>query len=150
MAKQLYLIDTCSFVQQHHHVECAKLMDELILRGQFVLSSVVAMELYAGTKNKQAKNALDLLGLKLDEVGLLATPTYHDYQRAGIILRNYSARKGSIKSSTHFRDILICLNAMVFHAIIITENCNDFLRWTLEIKRNFKRELKICTWQECV
>lgn len=148
MAKQLYLVDTCSFVQQYHYSDCAKQIDELIVRGQFVLSAIVAMELYAGTRDHKAKKALDILSLKLDEAGLRITPTYHDYQKAGIILKNYSKRKGAIKSSTHFRDILICLNALRLCAIVITENKSDFIRWGDEIKHLFHKDVMVQSWKE--
>ena len=148
MEKRLYLVDTCSFVQQFKNPDCAKLMDSLILGGQFVFSAIVAMELYASTKDKQAKRSLDMLGTKLDEVGLLTTPTYNDYQKAGIVLKNYSRRKGSVKSTTHFRDILICLSAIRAHAIIVTENRTDFLRWASEIKRSFNQNIAIFSWLE--
>lgn len=148
MAKQLYLVDTCSFVQQYHHPDCSKQIDELIVRGQFVLSAIVAMELYAGTRDQKAKKALDVLSLKLDEAGLRITPTYHDYQKAGIILKNYSKRKGAIKSSTYFRDILICLNALRLCAIVITENKSDFIRWGGEIKHLFHKDVIAQSWKE--
>ena len=105
MVRQRYVVDTCSFVQQYAHPDCAESIDSLIEKGQFVLSAVVAMELYAGIKDKQAKTVLDGLSTTLNGIGLLATPTYSDYQKAGLILRNYSRRKGALKSSTHFRDI---------------------------------------------
>lgn len=150
MARPFYLVDTCSFVQQFSDPACAGLVDELIVKGRFVLSAIVAMELYAGTKDRQAKRALDTLGLRLREVGLLVTPDYSDYQKAGMILRNYSKRKGAIKSSTHFRDILICLGALRTHAVVVSENRSDFLRWSAELKRMFRKDLTIQSWSDLI
>lgn len=143
-------MDTCSFVQQFSYPACARLMDALILKGQLALSAIVAMELYAGTRDHPAKRALDTLGVKLDEAGLVLTPDYCDYQKAGMILNHYSRRKGAIKSSTHFRDILICLGAVRAKASVVTENRDDFLRWAGEIKRSFRRDLAVHSWQELV
>lgn len=150
MGRQLYLVDTCSFVQQFSDSDCSNLMDGLIVKGQFVLSAIVAMELYAGTKDQQAKKALDTLGTKLADAGLVVTPNYGDYQKAGMILKNYSRRKGAIKSSTHFRDILVCLGAVRTQAIVVTQNHADFLRWATEIRRDLHRELKIHSWQDLI
>lgn len=150
MGKSLYLVDTCSFVQQFSDPNCSEWIDGLILKGQFVLSAVVAMELYAGTKDQQSKRALDTLAAKLNEAGLVVTPDYGDYQKAGLILKNYSRRKGALGSSTHFRDILICLGAIQCQAAVVTENGRDFLRWASEITRNFNRRLDIYSWRELI
>lgn len=148
MTRYLYLIDTCSFARQFIDSACAALFDDLIREGRFVLSAVVAMELYAGTKNKTAKRSLDKLATELHKVGMVVMPQYEDYQKAGVLLRSYSRRKGDIKVSPHFRDILISLNAVRSGAAVVTDNTNDFLRWKREIERNFQKTLSVMSTAE--
>lgn len=143
MTKDLYLVDTCSFVLRFVSPAYAELFDHMILKGQFVLSAVVSMELYAGTKNKTAKQELDNLSLGLARSGLLVIPDYSDYQKTGNLLRNYSRQKGAVSVSSHFRDILIGLNAVRMGASIVTENVQDFLRWKKEIKRHLKKDMDV-------
>lgn len=147
-SKRHYVVDTCSFVKQFRDPACALLFDKLIIRGQFVLSSIVAMELYAGIKNKQAKSALDALATNLAPQGLVITPTHQEYVKAGAMLRAYAAKKGQVKSSPHFRDILICLSALRLEAAVITENTDDVTRWAHQIKRSFNKKIEIVATQQ--
>lgn len=148
MTKTLYLVDTCSFVRQFADPRCAALFDDLIGKGQFVLSAIVAMELYAGTNNKTAKQSLDKLASELHKVDLVVTPQYADYQKAGVLLKSYSRRKGDIKVSSHFRDILISLNATHIGATVVTDNTADFLRWKKEIERSFQKKISVMSTAE--
>lgn len=148
MKRPRYLIDTCSYVLQFQKKEYAELIDEFLLKGQFVLSSVVAMELYAGARDDRMKRALDRLSLQLESIGCLVVPSHADYQRAGLMIRNYSRRKGSLKASPHFRDILILLNAFRADATIVTENLRDFLRWRSELERTFHRKVAVLSARE--
>lgn len=143
MTKTCYLVDTCSFVLQFHHPQYAELFDDLISRDRLLLSAVVLMELYAGTRSKEVKKKLDNLSLVLNRERLVATPDYSDYQKAGILLRNYSRQKGEIGVSSHFRDVLISLSAVRMDAIVVTENRKDFLIWRKEIKRSFKKDFEV-------
>lgn len=148
MTKNLYLIDTCSFARQFIDPACAALFDDLIRGGRFVLSAIVAMELYAGTKNKTVKQSLDRLVAELHKIGMVVTPQYDDYQKSGVLLRSYSQRKGDVKVSSHFRDILISLNAIRAGAAVVTDNTDDFSRWKKEIERNFQKHLLVMSTAE--
>lgn len=148
MKKRLYLFDTCSYVLQFQDQRYAALIDRLLLKGQFVLSSVVAMELYAGARDERSKRTLDRLSMQLDRIECLVVPDYTDYQRAGLLIRNYSRRKGALETSPHFRDVLILLNSLRVEATMVTENLQDFLRWNSELKRTFHRQLSVICAQE--
>jgi len=148
MKKPRFLFDTCSYVLQFKDPRYAALVDQLLLKGQFVLSSVVAMELYAGARDEGMKRALDRLSLQLGRIGCLVVPDHADYQKAGLLIRNYSHRKGALKVSPHFRDILILFNALRAEAAIVTENLRDFLRWRSELKRTFHRQISVVSAQE--
>lgn len=148
MTKNLYLLDTCTFARQYSYPDCARIIDYLIGKGQFVLSAVVAMELYTGTHNKAAKQSLDKLSSSLHKVGMVATPQYEDFQRAGVVLKSYSQRKGHVKTSPHFRDILICLSALRIGSTVVTDNLDDFLRWQKEIERNFQKKISVISTAE--
>jgi predicted nucleic acid-binding protein len=148
MKRPRYLFDTCSYVLQFRERRFADLIDQLLLKGQFVLSSIVAMELYAGARDEGAKRALDRLSLQLDRLGCLVVPDYADYQKAGLLIRHYARRKGALRTSPHFRDILILLNAFRAEAVVVTENLQDFLRWRSELKRTFHRPISVVRAEE--
>jgi predicted nucleic acid-binding protein len=125
----LQLWDTCSYVRRFQDVAIDRRIATDIRSRRFVLCSVVAMELYAGTRDSGTKRAIDALVRFLHELDLLVSPTFDDYRDVGIGLRRYRRARGAIDTRAHFRDALITTCAARIGAVIVTENLRDFERW---------------------
>ena len=61
--------------------------------------------------------------------GLVATPDYDDWLRAGMLIARYSWRYGAIDTAKHLNDLLILLTARKLGAELITENLRDMQSW---------------------
>jgi len=99
------------------------------LLARTVLTSVVAAELYAGTRGHREKRALDELCRAHDSLGHFSSPPGASWIDAGILLRRARTVVGEIDFAHHFRDLLIALEAARAGATLITENVRDFARW---------------------
>lgn len=127
---RLRLWDTCSYVRRFSDRRVDVQIEEEIHGQRFVLCSVVAMELYAGTRDLRTKRALDRLVRCSRENDLVVTPVLGDYQEVGVALGRYGRRRGRVNPHAHFRDALIVACAKRCDAVIVTENTVDFARWT--------------------
>jgi predicted nucleic acid-binding protein len=94
-----------------------------------VLTAVVAAELYAGTRDRTEKLALDELCRAHRAMGHFSTPTAETWLQAGSLLRRAHDRFGHLDFARHFRDALIAVEAVQAGATLITENVRDFNRW---------------------
>jgi predicted nucleic acid-binding protein len=103
------------------------------LRGYTVyLSSVVAHELYAGTRSAQDKRDLDQLIRDMDRAQRTVSPSFADWCQAAVLLRRYDRQRGHLDPSArrrHAWDVLILLCAAQIGARVLTDNRDDFLRW---------------------
>ncbi|MBI2894870.1 MAG: hypothetical protein HYY06_15045 [Deltaproteobacteria bacterium] len=126
----LRLWDTCSYVRRFAEAAIERIISEDIRRRRFLLCSVVAMELYAGTRDVASKRALDVLVRHLASLDLVVSPELRDYQRVGAALRRYRLARGSIDPRAHFRDALIAVCAARRGAMVVTENVKDLERWS--------------------
>lgn len=123
------LWDTCSYVRRFADPAIDARIATDIRSRRFLLCSVVAMELYAGTRDAATKRALDALVRSLGALDLLVSPTLEDYQDVGVGLQRYRRAKGAIQPRFHFRDALIAACAARRGAVIVTENVRDLERW---------------------
>lgn len=120
------LLDTNIFIDRFANPELYK---EIFLSDGFVfLSSVVLMELRAGTHTKEAVNAVDDLGDFFKKVDRIVTPNIKDYEKAGEILSELQSVKGyDIKKSASItNDCLIAVSARSIGAMVYTQNRKDF------------------------
>lgn len=120
------LLDTNIFIDRFANPELYK---EIFLSDGFVfLSSVVLMELRAGTHTKEAVNAVDDLGDFFKKVDRIVTPNIKDYEKAGEILSRLQSIKGYDikKSSSITNDCLIAVSARSIGAMVYTQNRKDF------------------------
>jgi predicted nucleic acid-binding protein len=94
-----------------------------------ILTAVVAAELYAGTRSRREKRALDELCRAHRALGHLSTPSLATWVDTGILLRRARSVFGQMNLVNHFRDVLIAVDAARAGATVVTENVADFLRW---------------------
>ena len=63
---------------------------------RFLLSTVVAMELYAGTRSRGDKQDLDRMVQALTGIGRVVSPEPEDFYTAGQLVATYSRRYGQL------------------------------------------------------
>jgi predicted nucleic acid-binding protein len=93
------------------------------------LSSIVAMELYAGAHRKKDREGVDRVYTIFSKTGRIVVPAKNLFQRAGLVLAALRTKHGyELKKAISLsHDVLIALSALSIGATIITENQNDFL-----------------------
>jgi predicted nucleic acid-binding protein len=101
--------------------------DQVFIRT--ILSTVVAAELYAGTRDHREKHVLDELCRAYHALGHLSTPPASAWINSGILLRRAWNTFGRMHFAHHFRDVLIAEEAVRAGATLVTENVKDFERW---------------------
>src|SRR5215470_12275174 len=107
-----------------------------------VLTAVVAAELYAGTHNRQEKQALDELCQAHRALGHFSSPSGAAWVDTGILLRRARSVFGQMDFVRHFRDLLIAVEAARAEATLVTENVRDFVRWR-SILASARKTLKL-------
>ncbi|MHB1004180.1 MAG: PIN domain-containing protein [Chloroflexota bacterium] len=94
------------------------------------ISSVVAAELYAGTRSPDEKSFIDDITKPARMAGRLRTPTHADWERAGILINRYWRNTGGANvPRDHFADALIVLCAAQVAGTVVTNNVEDMERW---------------------
>jgi predicted nucleic acid-binding protein len=78
---------------------------------QFMLCTVVWMELYAGTRSASDKRDLDRMVQALADVGRVISPHPKDFYQAGQMIAYYARQYGAIRPRDHANDVLIALCA---------------------------------------
>lgn len=94
-----------------------------------IFTAVVAAELYAGSRSRKQKRALDELCRAHQALGNFSAPTARTWTETGLLLRRASERFRRMDFVRHFRDALIMLEAQRHGAMVVTENVKDFARW---------------------
>lgn len=107
-----------------------------------ILTAVVASELYAGTRDRREKRALDELCRAHQSLGHLSAPSATTWMETGILLRRARTAIGQLDFVRHFRDLLIALEATRAGATLVTENADDFIRWRT-LLRSARYSLKV-------
>ena len=108
---------------------------EAIARGHVWLSSVVACELYAGTRSQAERVLLDRLvrGATLGE--RLLVPTLDEWARAGTLIARRIRLDGLMRPRDHLADVLIVVSAARIAADIVTVKRRHFDAWTSLARR---------------
>ena len=106
---------------------------------RFLLSTVVGMELYAGTRSRGDKQDLDRMVQALMGVGRVVSPEPEDFYTAGQMVATYTRRYGQMAMRDHAQDILIALGAWRARAELFTVNREDMERWQRLLQRTGKR-----------
>ena len=104
--------------------------EDLLLNKDLVkyLSSIVLMELYAGTDKPRDKKQVDQLVLAFQRTHRIISPSIENYREAGQVMARLKHRHGTqIKKMIGLsHDILIALTARTIGAMVVTANRQDF------------------------
>lgn len=135
------LLDTGIYIRVSRGQGYARIAQDAGVFQRTILSGVVAAELYAGTRSRGEKQALDELCRAYALLRHFSAPRAEDWIHAGVLLRRARTAFGQIDFAGHFRDALIALEAVRAGATLVTENVRDFARWKsllVSAKRNLK------------
>jgi predicted nucleic acid-binding protein len=102
---------------------------------RFLLSTVVWMELYAGTQCRGDKQDLDRIVRALTGLGRVVSSEPEDFYTAGQVVATYTRRYGQIALRDHAYDILIALGAWRARVMLFTVNRQDMERWQRLLRR---------------
>jgi predicted nucleic acid-binding protein len=133
------LIDFSVFITAGRFRPYRRLLDEAIRQRQLLLSSVVAMELYAGFKSQEGRRTFTALHRALQQAGKIVVPSHDDFLLAGRTLFHLSKEFGALNLKDHFRDGLIAVSASRIGAMVVTENSRNFELWRDGLARSGRR-----------
>lgn len=108
---------------------------DAILRGQVWLSSVVACELYAGTRGPDERQLLDRLVRGAARGDRLLVPTQDEWVGAGTLLARRIRLHGLLRPRDHLADVLIVVSAARLAGDVVTANRRHFEPWTALARR---------------
>ena len=130
----VFLFDTSVYIAYIRRKECVELVDRATESGRVVLSSVVAMELYAGARSGAEKRLLDQFVESMKILSAYETPREDDWARGGILMERFTRFRGHARIRDHFRDILVILAAINRGAVFVSSNAH-MTNWGNMLKR---------------
>jgi len=133
----VFLFDTSVYISYIRGKEHSDLVDRAIENGRVVLSSVVAMELYAGARSAAEKRLLDQFVESMKIVSAYETPREDDWARGGILVERFTRFRGHARLRDHFREILVVLAAVNRGAVLVSSNVH-IANWGNLLKRQGK------------
>ena len=141
MARPL-VFDASIFIQAARgRIPLERIVDPLA-SGQAFMSSVVAHELWAGTRNREDAEALSMVLRGFERLGHVLTPSHEDWILAGRLVNRYRRLYGALNPRDHSHDILIVLSASQVDAVVITTNLRHMDRWA-ELARRAGRSVRV-------
>lgn len=130
----VFLFDTSVYIAYIRRREFSDLVDRTTESGRVVLSSVVAMELYAGARFAAEKRLLDQFVESMKILSAYETPREDDWARGGILVERFTRFRGHAQVRDHFRDILVILAAANRGAVVVSSNAH-LANWGKILKR---------------
>jgi predicted nucleic acid-binding protein len=123
------LFDTGIYIRFSRGEDYPWLGEDAGIFQRTILTAVVAAELYAGTRDRREKRAVDELCRAHQALGHFMSPPAAAWVETGILLRRARSASWKIDFAHHFRDLLIAAEAVRARATLVTENAGDFARW---------------------
>jgi predicted nucleic acid-binding protein len=130
----VFLFDTSVYIAYIRRKEYSDLVGRATESGRVVLSSVVAMELYAGARSVEEKRLLDQFVESMKILSAYETPREDDWARGGILVERFTRFRGHAQIRNHFRDILVILGAVSRRAVLVSSNAH-LANWGNMLKR---------------
>jgi predicted nucleic acid-binding protein len=127
--------DTTIFIRFLRRVDGEASLQRGISGGQFWLSSVVAGELYAGTRSRDDARVLDRFVAAMGRIERIVTPSAEDWVHAGRLLARRIRLAGDLRPRDHLADVLILVSAARLKGSVVTTNLKHFETW-LELAKD--------------
>lgn len=93
------------------------------------LSSVVAAELYAGTRGPDDAAQVDRIVIAMRGVDRLLTPTSGEWARAGRLIGRAVRLRGALRPRDHLADVLIVVSAARLGGVVVSANERHMRPW---------------------
>jgi predicted nucleic acid-binding protein len=98
-------------------------------------ASLVALELYVGTRDQAEKRPLDAFLAPIQRRQHIVTPTHADHVLAGLLLNRRRRLVGDLEARRHVMDVLIVLSASQIGATVVTANVDHLGMWAAMARR---------------
>ncbi len=123
------LFDTNVFIAFFRNPDQKDEFESRTRRPLLLMSSVVALELYAGCRDGRQEKALESFLKPFEKAGRIVTPDQAAFREAGRVLAGLAA-DGIAKAHRRqiINDVLIAVSATRAGALVVTANPNDFSR----------------------
>lgn len=134
------LLDTNVLIDFFRNPNHKEEFEARTLRPQFLMSSVVAMELFAGCRTRRQHTELASFLKAFEKAGRVVTPDHGGLLECGRVLAQLGAQGVSLPQRRHMvSDVMIAVSASRAGAIVVTANARDFaligrhtpVRWML-------------------
>jgi len=129
-----FLFDTSVYIAYIRKKAYSNFVDRATESGRVVLSSVVAMELYAGARSAAEKRLLDQFVASMKRMSAYEIPREGDWARGGIMVERFTRFRGHSRIRDHFRDVLVVLAAVNRGAVLVSANTH-IASWGNILKR---------------
>ncbi len=121
------LLDTNVLIDFFRNPNHKEEFEARTLRPQFYMSSVVALELYAGCRDKHEQDELASFLKPFETAGRIVTPDHACFLECGRVLAKLAQRGMGVAQRRQIsNDVLIALSATRVGAIVVTANIRDF------------------------
>jgi predicted nucleic acid-binding protein len=123
------LLDTNAFIGFFRNPSQRELFDSRMQRPLLFMSSVVALELYAGCRTTRQQKALANFLKPFEKAGRVVTPDHGSFREAGRVLARLGGDGiGLVHRRRIVNDVLIAVTAARLGAVVVTANECDFSR----------------------
>src|SRR5436305_9403408 len=99
--------DTSVFIHFFRDFDVGSSLHDAIGGGRLWLSSVVAAELYTGTRSYEDARVLDRFFAAMNRIERVLTPSAGDWVRAGRLISRRVRLAGALRPRDHLADVLI-------------------------------------------
>jgi predicted nucleic acid-binding protein len=133
---RLRVPDTTVFVELIREPRNLEDFLQSVERGQIYLSSVVAMELYAGTRSREEALVIDQIVNAFVNIERVITPNWKDWATSGRLIGRRSRLTGSIRPRDHLADVLIVVSAARLNGEVVSANARHMESWIEMARRS--------------
>lgn len=135
VARRPELLDTSILIPYLTSCRFAGEVRDAARPGRLWISSLVALELYVGTRDQAEKRVLDALVASFERRQRVLTPTHADHVLAGVLLARRRRLAGDFQARHHVVDVLIVLSAAQVRATVVTQNVDHLGPWAAMARR---------------
>jgi predicted nucleic acid-binding protein len=121
------LPDTNVLIGFFRNPEGREVFESRIHRPLFFMSSVVALELFAGCRTQRQAKAFSAFLKPFEKANRVVTPTHASFREAGRVLAGLGRDGIGLQHRRQLtNDVLLAVTAAQFGAVVVTANASDF------------------------
>ena len=128
--------DSNVFIRLSHDPDSDPKFFRLLGSGRIWLCSVVAAEVYFGTRSQEDREAIGQIARTLKTTNRLLTPTHDEWVIAATLVARYSRTRGEVALPHHLHDALIAVSTARLQGEVVTANTKHFETWAALARDN--------------